>query len=54
LRARLIAQWEEAWLAAGNSHPVPDLLDQRIELTPGDDTAGFVARARLWSEFSTT
>lgn len=54
LRARLINQWEEAWLAAGNSHPVPDLLDQRIELTRGDDAAAFVARARLWSEFSTT
>ena len=54
LRARLVAQWEEAWLAAENSQPVPDLLDQRIELIPGDDAAAFVARARLWSEFSTT
>ena len=54
LRARLAAQWEEAWLAAENSHPVPDLLDQRIELIRGDDAAAFVARARLWSEFSTT
>jgi hypothetical protein len=52
LRARLFAQWEEAWLAAENSHPVPDLIDQRIELTRADEAAAFVARARLWSELS--
>jgi hypothetical protein len=54
LRARLLALWEEAWLAAGNSPPVPALLDQRIELTRAEETAAFVARARLWSELSTT
>jgi hypothetical protein len=54
LRARLLAQWEEAWLAAENAHPAPGLLDQRIELTRADEAAAFVARARLWSELSTT
>jgi hypothetical protein len=52
LRARLLAQWEEAWLAAGNAPPVPGLLDQRIELTQADDAAAFLARARLWLELS--
>ena len=50
MRSRLLADWEQAWLASGNPHPVPELQGQRVELTRGGGAAAFVARARRWSE----
>lgn len=48
LRGRLLALWQEAWLATGNERPIPGLLDERVEMTREDEVAGFLAQARIW------
>jgi hypothetical protein len=48
LRGRLLALWQEAWLATGNERPIPGLLDERVEMTREDEVAAFLAQARVW------
>ena len=48
LRGRLLALWQEAWLAAGNERPIPGLLDERCEMTREEEVETFLAQARSW------
>ena len=52
LRGRLLALWQEAWLATGNERPIPGLVDERVEMTREDEMAAFLAQARNWLNVS--
>lgn len=54
LRGRLLALWQEAWLATGNERPIPGFLDERVEMTREEEVAAFLTQGAAWLGLAST